>query len=82
MFAYYTCREVGAEKWTAEQLHGELRKITRQKFHLDQPPVMRAYVFRRSIWGTLLVLVTHHISVDLWSLVLLLEDLATMYQVC
>jgi hypothetical protein len=53
----------------------------RKPFRLDTVPLVRAVVAKRSVWGPLLLLVTHHIATDLWSLVVTLEDLANIYQV-
>ena len=64
-----------------QQLRNSLLMYARKRFGLDSVPMLRALFVMKSVWGPILLLVMHHITSDLWSLVVLLEDLGQVYQV-
>jgi amino acid adenylation domain-containing protein len=72
-------REEDASNWSEAALNERLSTETRRPFNLEQGPLMRVYLFRRSEREYLLLWVIHHIVTDLWSLVVLTDELATLY---
>ena len=48
-------------------------------FDLEQGPLLRVSVFKRSAQEHFLLLVVHHIVIDFWSLAMLLTELGTLY---
>ena len=53
---------------------------TQRTFDLESGPLMRMAVFRRSEVDHVVVATTHHIVVDFWSLILLLNELRDVYR--
>jgi len=49
-------------------------------FNLEEGPLLRVNVFRRSASEHILLLVVHHIVVDFWSLAVLAHELGTLYR--
>ncbi|HEY4019864.1 MAG TPA: amino acid adenylation domain-containing protein [Pseudonocardiaceae bacterium] len=70
-------REIGSA-----ELAGQVRAFTREPFDLATPPLLRAVLFRlvdtEDEWA--LAMCVHHIVVDGWSLGVLVDDLAEIYQ--
>ncbi|MCA9131873.1 MAG: amino acid adenylation domain-containing protein [Planctomycetales bacterium] len=64
---------------SAEQVQAVLGRETRRPFDLERGPLLRviAYELAESDW--IVLAVTHHIVVDFWSLVLILQELAQAY---
>ncbi|MCP4540466.1 MAG: amino acid adenylation domain-containing protein [Chloroflexi bacterium] len=52
---------------------------THRPFDLQQGSLMRIHLFSRSAQEHILLLVMHHIIADLWSLVVLLDELGVLY---
>src|SRR5262249_16434676 len=48
-------------------------------FDLRRGPLLRAVLFSRSQWEHVLLLVTHALAADRWSVVLLLDELRVLY---
>ncbi len=48
-------------------------------FDLENGPLMRIYLFKRSEREYFLLIVVHHIVVDLWSVVVVVDELAKLY---
>ena len=71
--------EVDASGWTPDRLHDRLTAAARTPFDLENGPVLRVHLFTRSTTDRVLLLVFHHITVDLWSLTVLLDELRTIY---
>lgn len=77
--------EVEAEGWTPAELRSHVEEEAQRPFDLTTPPLLRARVFHRKRRrggeeglagaGSVVLLVTHRLAVDLWSLLLLLDDL-------
>ena len=70
--------QVDASEWSDEELAAEVKRTYRQPFDLENGPVVRITLFRRAA-DYVLLFVMHHISVDAWSLMLLVEDLKGLY---
>lgn len=56
-----------------------LRSSYQQPFDLEHGPVLRATLYTRAAADHVLLLTVHHIAFDLWSLVILLQELFLVY---
>ncbi|MFE9369731.1 amino acid adenylation domain-containing protein [Streptomyces sp. NPDC006711] len=63
----------------AAELAGLMTETAEQPFDLEAGPLLRARLFTGADDGHRLVLTAHHLVADLWSLSLLLDELATGY---
>lgn len=61
------------------QLKGRLKEIASRPFDLQQAPLLRVNLLRRSARVYVLVLAVHHIVADLWSLGVLIHELGELY---
>ncbi|MFJ4192152.1 amino acid adenylation domain-containing protein [Kitasatospora sp. NPDC089509] len=68
-----------AAGWSAPELTARLTEAAEQPFDPETGPLLRARLFTGAEGGHQLVLTAHHLVADLWSLSLLLDDLATGY---
>lgn len=68
-----------AEHWTDLQLRARLREETSAAFDLEQGPLLRSALFRRSGQEHVLLLVFHHVITDFISLTLLFEEFRQLY---
>ncbi|MCL7460191.1 amino acid adenylation domain-containing protein [Micromonospora sp. MSM11] len=66
-----------ATHWPAGRLDAEIEAELGVGF--DGPPLLRAVLFRQAADRHTLLLCTHHSVMDVWSLAVLVEDLATGY---
>ncbi|MCG6498018.1 non-ribosomal peptide synthetase [Kitasatospora sp. A2-31] len=71
--------QVDAAGWNAAELAERLTAAAEQPFDLETGPLLRARLFTGAEDGDRLVLTAHHLVADLWSLSLLLEELAADY---
>jgi amino acid adenylation domain-containing protein len=71
---------VDATEWTDEILEGRLVENAHRPFDLERGPLLRLTIYRRAQGEQVLLLAAHHIAVDMWSLALLLEELAALLQ--
>ncbi|WP_395293021.1 amino acid adenylation domain-containing protein [Kitasatospora hibisci] len=71
--------QVDAAGWNAAELAERLTAAAEQPFDLEAGPLLRARLFTGAEDGDRLVLTAHHLVADLWSLSLLLEELAADY---
>jgi len=69
-----------ATKWDDAYLSDRLIEKAYLPFNLEQDPLLRVNLFIRSPQDQILLLVVHHIVVDLWSLTLLVDELGMLYQ--
>jgi amino acid adenylation domain-containing protein len=69
-----------AAGWTPDQLNQRITEETYRSFDLAHGPLLRAFVFYYSEDNAVLLLVTHHIICDLWSLALLINEMTLAYQ--
>lgn len=65
--------EIDAADWTLAQLVEHAGNTARQPIDLQRGPLLRAYLYRWTASRTVLLLVSHHLVVDLRSLELLLD---------
>ncbi|MBL0385660.1 amino acid adenylation domain-containing protein [Tumebacillus sp. ITR2] len=71
---------VDASGWDTEQLHSHLIEETHAPFDLEKGPVFRAHLFSRSHNEHVLLLNSHHIASDTWTLIVLMEELGMLYR--
>jgi len=70
---------IDASSWSFEELHCRLTQEADQPFDLAHDTPLRVYLFRRGPSEYVLLLVMHHIAMDLWSLGVILEDIRVLY---
>jgi len=68
-----------AEDWSQKRLDAYLHQVVHQPFHLETGPIIRMKVLRRSDTEHIFLLVAHHISVDLWSLLVVFDEFGQLY---
>ncbi|SNS94666.1 MULTISPECIES: non-ribosomal peptide synthetase [unclassified Azospirillum] len=68
-------RQVDAQGWGEDRLHGAIADAYAQPFDLEQGLGWRAALFDRGGGRFVLFLALHHITIDFWSLALLARDL-------
>nr|WP_253774194.1 non-ribosomal peptide synthetase [Goodfellowiella coeruleoviolacea] len=64
---------------TESALPGDLHRATRHVFDLAEEPPLRAWLFELDGDEQVLLLLSHHIATDAWSMPLLVRDLAEAY---
>lgn len=62
-----------------QELHALMDAVYRQPFDLQDGPVLRATLVSRGEQDHVLMICAHHIAVDGWSLLLLLDELRQIY---
>lgn len=72
-------RIVDGRRWDAAECQAQVQALANQPFDLTAPPLFRIYLVERAAAEAVLVLVFHHSIVDLWSLMILLEELRMGY---
>ncbi len=65
--------------WTEEKIKARLSEELRRPFNLQSGPLLRMHIWKYSESDYLLLIVTHHIIADLWSLSMLLTELFSLY---
>jgi len=71
---------VDACGWDARQLHERLTLEAEAPFDLEHGPVFRTQLFSRGENEHVLLLNSHHIAGDTWSLIVMMEELGALYQ--
>src|SRR5205085_3853190 len=69
-----------ATSWTEQQLDDRLGAEAHRPFDLENGPLIRVHVFQCATDELVLLLSAHHIVVDFWSLALLVDELAVLYE--
>ncbi|GHO45001.1 condensation domain-containing protein [Ktedonospora formicarum] len=70
---------IDATAWSEEALKQRLVEEGNQPFNLEQGPMMRIQLYRCSDQEHVLALIVHHISLDFWSLDILVDELYLLY---
>lgn len=70
---------VDASEWSEEELKRRVNECYRRPVDLSHGPVFRTTLFTQPGKGDVLLLSVHHIVFDAWSLGVVLEDLAVLY---
>jgi amino acid adenylation domain-containing protein len=71
--------EMDASGWSRNEMETRLTDEAHRPFDLEQGPLLRVNVFKRSANEHYLLLVVHHIVIDFWSLSILLNELGSLY---
>ncbi|HEX7312965.1 MAG TPA: amino acid adenylation domain-containing protein [Pyrinomonadaceae bacterium] len=69
-----------AAGWSEESLRERLHAETHRPFDLERDPLWRVRLFRRPAGEHVLLLVTHHIISDFWSLAVLMHELGALHE--
>ena len=64
---------------TEDELYEELSQLAAIPFDLENGPLLKVYLFKKSETEFLLLLVIHHIIVDFWSLSIFIKELSRIY---
>jgi len=72
--------ERDATTWSESYLARSLAEEARRPFNLIEGPLFRITLYKSSAHEHVLLLALHHIISDLWSLAILVQDLAIAYQ--
>jgi FkbH-like protein len=67
---------INAADWTEDELKERVQEFYKRPFDLEKGPMVRAGLFFRGEKETVLAAVFHHISMDAWSLNIIMRDLA------
>ena len=73
-------REIDASDWDDAELDEALTREAKVSFNLEEAPPIRFLHFRRERRGSVFLAVAHHIAIDLWSMISLLNELNEFYQ--
>jgi amino acid adenylation domain-containing protein len=68
-----------AAGWPRQQVEDYLYHLVHRPFDLERGPVMRVDLLQLSPSESILVFIVHHIAIDFWSLVGLVEELGRLY---
>lgn len=68
-----------ATQWSLNDIKLEIEREAQRPFDLSQGQLLRARIFLRTAADPIFLLSTHHIAVDLWSMVHLVQDLGFAY---
>jgi hypothetical protein len=71
--------EVDASTWTQAELDARLADAARRPFDLQSGPVIRLHLFQRGGPECIILTAVHHIAIDLWSMVVVMEDLRAVF---
>src|SRR5205807_6269036 len=71
---------IDATTWSQDRLNDYLAAEVYQPIDLEHGPVFRAQLLTRGPSEHVLMLVTHHIAIDGWSRMVLLDELGKLYQ--
>ncbi len=71
--------EVDATTWSLDYLEQHLIKESNQPINLEQGPILRLVLFKRSQDDYVLAFIAHHIAVDFWALDILVDELYALY---
>jgi acyl carrier protein len=69
-----------ARTWDEQQVRDRLTQAVHEPFDLERGPVLRALLLSRPGDVHLVLLTLHHIAGDLWSAVLLTDELGRLYE--
>lgn len=72
-------RQEDASNWNEATLGARLSEETRRPFDLEKGPLLRISLYTKPAEEHVLLLVTHHIVSDFWSLSVLAHEVATLY---
>lgn len=73
-------QDIDALGWTQKQTHMWLTDEAKTPFDLKNGPIMRISLLNRGYKNNILLINVHHIAIDLWSLVIIVDELALLYK--
>jgi amino acid adenylation domain-containing protein len=71
---------IDARGWSDDALQAEISERAARSFDLEQGPLLRLALYRRSEASATALLYAHHIVADLWSLMIFLKELEAAYR--
>ena len=71
--------EVDASTLAEDRLQAWLSELFQRRFDLEKGPLLRVHVFRRSAMEHVILLMVHHIAIDFWSFLVMLDELFALY---
>ncbi|MGH8611779.1 MAG: condensation domain-containing protein, partial [Gammaproteobacteria bacterium] len=71
---------IEAAEWSGSRVQQDLAQRAQQPFDLTRGPVVRITGYRHAEGAHTLLFCAHHIAVDLWSLMVLMTELRTVYE--
>ena len=71
--------EENAEHWTEDDFNKLLLRTAYRPFDLENGPLFRVTLFKRSRQAHVLLIAVHHIVVDFWSLGVMVKELGLLY---
>ncbi|MEH1773540.1 amino acid adenylation domain-containing protein [Nostoc sp.] len=72
-------QQINASTWTEQELEQRVFQEYQQPFNIENDSIMRVRLFSCSQQEHILLVTIHHIAVDAWSVLLLIEELITVY---
>lgn len=75
----FSFEQIDTSNWSAKQLHHLLVTEAYRPFDLAQESLLRVRLFTSETDAPILLLSVHHIAVDLWSLLVMLDELRLLY---
>ena len=72
--------EQDASAWSETRLSERLIEEAEQPFDLEEGPLLRLSIFRRTKQEHILLLTVHHLIADFWSLAMLLRETTALYR--
>jgi amino acid adenylation domain-containing protein len=73
-------QKIDVSTWNSDDLNKCLIEESNRSFNLEQLPLLRVNLFTFSDRSHILLLTTHHIVCDTWSLGIILSELQVLYQ--
>ncbi|MGF2038868.1 MAG: non-ribosomal peptide synthetase [Nostoc sp. CmiVER01] len=74
-------QQINASTWKEQELEQRVFQEYQQPFNIENDSIMRVRLFSWSQQEHILLVTIHHIAVDAWSVLLLIEELITVYLV-
>ncbi len=72
-------QQINASTWREQELEQRVFQEYQRPFNIENDSIMRVRLFARSQQEHVLLVTIHHIAVDAWSVLLLIEELITVY---
>ena len=72
--------QTDASGWDGQLLHARVEAAYRRPFDLRSDPLMRIELFSCAPEDSILLVTFHHIVIDFWSLMVLVEELGALYR--
>jgi len=70
---------VQASGWNAQDVQEYLEREAHRPFDLEEGPVFRVVFLPHTKSNAIMLMVSHHIVMDLWSMAVLMDELKTLY---